>query len=51
VLAVALDLLSAAESGDWDTYTRDRGSVYPLVEYGCQRKEDVVIRATRKLAS
>jgi hypothetical protein len=42
-LRLALRLLSPAESGDWDTYVvGPMGSMYPLVEYGCQRKEDAL---------
>ena len=40
VLTVALRLLSPLDSGDWDTYVV--GSMYSLVEYGCQRKEDAL---------
>jgi len=43
VLALALRLLSPAETGDWDTYVvGPSASMYPLVEYGCQRKEDAL---------
>jgi hypothetical protein len=43
VLAVALRLLSPPGSSDWDTYVvGSMGSMYPLVEYGCQRKEDAL---------
>jgi hypothetical protein len=40
VLTVALRLLSPLDSGDWDTYVV--GSMYSLVEYGCQRQEDAL---------
>jgi hypothetical protein len=40
VLTVALGLLSPPDSGDWDTYVV--GSMYSLVEYGCQRKDDAL---------
>jgi hypothetical protein len=40
VLAVALRLLSPPYSSDWDTYVV--GSLYPLVAYGCQRKDDAL---------